>query len=140
MKNWGECESTVSDRKIVLRDKQSRNQACMIFNNPERKPVRKVLIDDCVIRDGLRCDYLLVSDSAEYFIELKGSDVKHAVSQIERSINVVSTDARRQPKHCLVISSRCPLFAPEIQEIKLRLKKEYNATFTVKNHQIECDL
>ncbi|NPA73818.1 MAG: hypothetical protein GXO12_03830, partial [Epsilonproteobacteria bacterium] len=57
----------------------------------------KIQIDDCIITHGQKCDYLAIKcikqeESEEniiealYFIELKGSDLIHALHQIETTI------------------------------------------------------
>jgi hypothetical protein len=140
MRDFGACETELRDKKIVLRDEQSRSFNSMIFNNLSQKPVRKILIDDCVIKKGIRCDYLLIANAMEHFVELKGNKVEHAIEQIEQTIKQVSEDRQQQPKWCFVISSRCPLLTTKIQEIKLRFKKRYNAIFVIKNNRLEHDL
>lgn len=140
MNDFGDCETIVRNNKIVLQDKKSRNPNKIVFINPNRRSVRKILIDNCVIKDGVRCDYLVIFDSLECYVELKGSGVNHAIDQIERTINLVSENVHGQIKHCFVISSYCPLFTTKIQEVKLRFKKRYNATFVIKNHYLEYKL
>ena len=136
MANFGECEKTRSDSRIVLREMRS----VICFLNPSRKEIREVRIDGCVIRDGLRCDYLLIVDSTEHYVELKGSDVDHAVKQIETTIRRISADATRLAKHSYIVSSRCPALSPQIQVWKSRFKKEFNSSFQIKNRYMEQKL
>ena len=46
-------------------------------------------IDNCKIKNGLKCDYMVTicDDKKIFFIELKGSDLSHAIKQIETTIN-----------------------------------------------------
>lgn len=48
-------------------------------------------IDGYVIKDGIRCDKLLIALNDQkgmaVFVELKGSDIMHAVEQLEKTIN-----------------------------------------------------
>ena len=102
MSTFGKCETILQDQKIVLRE-HSRSTT---FNNRSRRSIRRIRIDDCVIRDGKRCDYLLIlqDTNVEYFVELKGCQVRHAIDQLESTIKAVSADSRKLEKHCFVIS------------------------------------
>lgn len=132
-----ECETLRKDLKIVLQEKRCK----ITFNNVSRNTVRQVEIDGCVIKNGKRCDWLLITiDSTEHYIELKGCDIKRAVKQIERTIIIVSEDAIKLKKHSFIISTRCPIMSTEIQNIKYRFKKKYNSSFIVKNNYYEHNL
>jgi hypothetical protein len=135
-----ECKSLSNSRKIVIRDKGSKNPVCIVFMNKSSLNVDIIDVDDCVIKSGVRCDYLLILNDTEYYVELKGSDVSHAVKQIERTVKLLSKKPKTQPKHCFVISSRCPLSGTEIQEIQLKFKKHYNSSFRVKNTYYEYEI
>ena len=71
---------------IISREKSCEHRA----NNKTLKRVRHYKIDGGVISDVniIKCDYLLINDDSEkaYFIELKGSDISHAIKQIEATV------------------------------------------------------
>ena len=137
MHDFGKCESTVRNKRITLKEKRST----IIFVNEKRLAIRKVTVDGCVIRDGLRCDYLLIgNDAHEHYIELKGSDVKHAIKQIVATIKQISCAAKAHPKSCYISSTRCPLTGTDIQSEKLRFKKTYNARLVIKNGSYEANI
>lgn len=124
------CKSTKRDPRIVLQEKRSK----ITFINASREDVVVVTVDGCAITNSIRCDYLVIDKlSKEYYIELKGSDVKHAVSQIEQTIAALSKDKQRQEKHCFIISTRCPLISTEIQELKVKFKNQYKSTLVIQN-------
>jgi len=134
MRTFGKCETRVRDRRIVLRERRRK----ITFLNPAHQVVRRVQIDGCVITEGLRCDYLLIAKrTSEHYVELKGCDVGHAVSQLEATIVAVSEDAQGAPKYAYVISSRCPLMASDIQKLKLSFRRSFNSTLVVKNSRYE---
>ncbi|MCL1951332.1 MAG: hypothetical protein FWF60_00745 [Oscillospiraceae bacterium] len=56
-------------------------------SNPDRNLVRHFQIDGIVLKDGIKCDFLLLNDEKKsaYYIELKGSDILHAISQVEET-------------------------------------------------------
>ena len=70
--------------KIVCRDKgESRIYRAL---NLDGCRVTQYQIDGCVIREAsMRCDILLMNEDKRnaYLIELKGSDIEHAIEQLE---------------------------------------------------------
>lgn len=85
------CEER--QRIIVSRDAGQRREHRA--NNENRKRVRHYKIDGCVIRDdSTRCDYLLINEDQRYayLIELKGSDIEHALEQLETTAVRLRTD------------------------------------------------
>lgn len=110
----------------------------MVFQNPGRQELRHVRVDGCLAIDGIKCDFLVITQAdLEHFVELKGADVRHAAAQLSATINHISTNAASAPKHCFIVSTRCPLLTPEIQNLKKRFKKQFNSSLTIKN--IVCE-
>ncbi len=130
MRTFGRCEEISNNSQIVLKEKHSK----ITFENASHKSIRIIKIDGCVIKEGLRCDYLVIPDTQiENYVELKGSDVSHAVKQLEQTISKVSEDRTKCEKYCFIISTRCPLLTTKIQNIKHIFKKQYNAKLVIKN-------
>lgn len=76
------CE--IQQSSIVSRDRKQKREHRA--NNPNRYNVSHYQIDGYVIQnDSARCDFLLMNDSKQiaYLIELKGSDIEHALEQLE---------------------------------------------------------
>ena len=72
----------------------SENGCTHIGENKAHHSVRHFKIDGGVLpkdKDPARCDYLLLNDSNQraYYIELKGSDIKKAIVQIETSVAMI---------------------------------------------------
>jgi len=106
----------------------------MVFQNPSHQRLRRIKVDDCLAIEGIKCDFLMISESnCEHFVELKGADVRHAANQLSATIIQISASVAIAPKHCFIVSTRCPLLTPEIQNLKKRFKKRFNATLTIKN-------
>src|SRR5215212_8764900 len=102
-----DCHHLTNDPMIVLSDHKSKSK--MAFINNKRENVILVRVDDCVIKDGIRCDYLVISLlSKEHFVELKGGDIDHAIAQIERTIEILSVDKQKQEKLCFIVGTRSP--------------------------------
>ena len=132
MKKFPQCEIITTNQLISLKENRSK----IIFENPNRLEVCIVKVDGCATESGPRCDYALTVDAMkeEFYIELKGRDVEHALDQIEATIKAISSDLRKQPKLCFIISTRCPpRSVTKISNRQQVLKKKYNAKLIVKN-------
>ena len=126
------CTLLSTDSKI----KCEENNRKITFINSKRESVRIITVDGCQITEGVRCDYLIVHNKTEYFIELKGEDIKHAFEQLINSIKILGTSDSTARKS-YVISSRSPLISAEIQNIKLKFKRQYKSELIVKNNSVE---
>lgn len=113
----------------------------MVFRNPAQHRLRRIEVDGCLDMAGPKCDFLMICPAeVEHFVELKGSDVKHAAGQLEATIRAISAVAKTTLKHCFVVSTRCPLTSPEIQNLKKKFKNNFNATLTIKNLVCEFEV
>ena len=131
MKRCPKCEQIKNDPIIVCKERRSK----MIFENPQRREVRLLKVDECAIQEGLRCDYAMTAEEniEEFYIELKGCDVRHAFEQLEASIQILSDNPQKQPKICFIISTRSPSESPETQKMKKLMKNKYQAKLIIKN-------
>ena len=134
-KSVGDCTKNTKDPIIPL----SENQMKMTFLNPNRKDVRVITVDGCAITVGIRCDYLVRDErDDEFFVELKGTDIRHACEQLAASIRQLSADATQKAKHSFVISSRvAPAIRTNIQNLQVKFKNNFNCKLIVKNQQHE---
>jgi len=127
-----ECTENTNRKKIVLQE----NKMKFIFDNKNEVDVKIIKVDHCQMdEDELKCDFMAISGEFEYYIELKGQDIKHAVKQLETTIRKLSSNFRKAKKKGFVISTKSPLASTQIQKIAKRFKKEYNCIFIVKNIQ-----
>jgi hypothetical protein len=139
MKSLPECEEYKSDSKIVLQENKSK----ITFLNPNRDQILLISVDDCVIKNSetLRCDYAIIPcDGVEIYVELKGSDILHAVKQIESTIKLLSDNPQKIKKLCFVVSTRVPKQSTSVQQLQSQFKKKFNASFRIKNIQDSYDL
>jgi hypothetical protein len=140
MKDFGKCERVREDTKIVITDPGSgNNRSKFRLENPNQLKIREVKVDDCVIKQGMRCDYLVIAPEQEIYIELKGSDVKHAVEQLATTIghkHIKQLTDKSSLKLCFIASTRCPINSTEIQNLKKKFKQKYQAKLTIKNGEI----
>jgi hypothetical protein len=77
-----------------------------------------------------------VINDIQIYVELKGTDIDHAITQLKNTIlhiqknndfNVV------QKIFCYIVTTRSPLSSQQIQNAAKSLKKSHNATLRVKN-------
>lgn len=71
------------------------NHCKHIGDNPKEKYIRQVKVDGDAFPPGKepkRCDYLLLNDTdkVSYYIELKGSDVRTAIEQIDSTVSLIA--------------------------------------------------
>lgn len=140
MKNVAEvCIQPTKDLKIKFEE----NKRKIIFMNPDRKDYKRVQVDGCAIDDKvtMRCDKLLVSadEHEERYVELKGTDVMHAIDQLESTI--VRLGEFDDNRHAYVISTNvAPAYTTKIQQKALHFKKKYHSELVVKEKLLEVAL
>lgn len=113
------CTWEVTDKLLVVKE----NKCKCVFSNPNQHLLTKIKVDGCQITDGIRCDYLILDHCHnEYFVELKGKDLPHAVEQLEASIQQLSAPTI-QLKKAIIVSSRNPSNDTSVQRAKAMFKK-----------------
>lgn len=131
------CVLEVNDSQIKFEE----NNRKIIFLNPKRYPYKRVDVGGCTIAKGIRCDKLLLSldECEERFVELKGTDVIHAIDQLEATINQLGEHENN--RHSYVI---CTNVAPAIEsriQIKMKLfKSRYNSELKIQSKQLSVSL
>lgn len=130
------CEQQRSDTKIVIKEKKNKSQ--LVIKNFNRFTVLIIEVDNCVIKQGLKCDYLILPHGKEYeieiYLELKGQDILHGVQQIETTIKRLSDNIQKQKKICFIIpTSVNPRLRNDIQKYKKIFKQKYNAQLVINN-------
>ncbi|UTA69165.1 hypothetical protein [Emticicia sp. 21SJ11W-3] len=137
------CENHNNDKRgtIVLTD--IGKSQYKVFN-PNKKRVSELKVDGCLIKIGERCDYLLlVSNDSQfknkdaYFVELKGSDLMKAISQIDASIETLKgklNDFKRVFGRIVLTKNNVPdLNNTAIIKLRNKLKKmDGNLIYRVK--------
>ena len=93
-------------KQIVSRDK----------GNPQYQ------IDGEVIKTGDRCDYLLMNETSKtaYLIELKGSDLVKAASQLEATENALRSQLVEYQLQYRIVANKC-----KTQEIHSSAYRKY---------------
>jgi hypothetical protein len=126
------CEIESSQKIFVFTEQRS---TLRLINKNQVKSIR-IEVDGCAITSGLRCDFMHIANNTEMYIELKGTDIAHAVKQIEETICKLGKDLI-QNKICFIICARSPLVSTEIQALQWKLRKSHNAKLIIKSSPYE---
>lgn len=121
------CVDRQSGSIVVVKDKNSGRAA---FANPRRGEYQCVLVDGCVITEGLRADWLVESDCGkQVVVELKGSDVGHALKQVSRTVEIgVCEGWIRLPVGAWIVASKLrPAASTTIQAGMKKHQERYGA-------------
>jgi hypothetical protein len=136
------CSQEAYHKRISLEE----NKRKFIGFNPDEKAVIKVRIDGCLITTGIKCDFLLIEKEKHLscFIELKGSDIEHALDQLQATIQQVDNPERGfitkrfTKKFAFVVSSQVPQMNTGVQN-KMKNFAKQGIVLRVKNNQIIFD-
>ncbi len=130
--NLDACLETVSHSKILLEDRKSGSRSKLYVENPKKKSVDKIRVDDCLKFPGKQCDYAIFLPDLEIYIELKGVRVKDAIDQLRNTILNISRDHRKMAKRAIVV---CSCVTPKARTIKqteqMKFKKDHSAKLEV---------
>lgn len=127
------CTFETTEKILVLEE----NKRKCIFSNPHNNVLTKVKVDGCQITEGVKCDYLVLDHlENEYFIELKGKDIPHAIEQLESTIKQLSNTKSIQ-KTAIIVTSRYPSNDTSMQRAKALFKKKYKVDLISKNVKME---
>ncbi|MBB6004945.1 hypothetical protein [Arcicella rosea] len=137
-----QCVEFNDTRRIAVfkDDKESRE---FIVNNLRNKSLKKYRVDNCLISEGEKCDYLLVvEDEKLYFIELKGSDLIKAVSQINTSLDKLLSSFSHNAVNGIIVLSK--VNTPDLRDTRLiklsKRLKELNGTLVYGSKKMEEQL
>lgn len=133
-----QCIERHEGRELICRDRGTSRRRMVFVKNPSRI-AEKIRIDDCVITEGRRCDYLVRDwKDRHHFVELKGKKVLDAFDQIEGTVaHILPKDGTPRPQAWgFIITSRvAPAEQTVIQVRKAKLKKRWNLDTAVHNNE-----
>jgi hypothetical protein len=132
------CISEVLDKVIAVKE----NGKSFRILNGKRMKISKYIIDGCIIKGTEeRCDYAFKVHDLDrvIFLELKGCDIKKAVSQLSNTIKIAGhlIEGKRS---CHIVSSRCPILAPELQVLKKSFYAKHQSPLHIHKFTFELEL
>ncbi len=90
----------------------------------------RIKVDGCLIPADAtqkRCDFMFWRCEKEeiYFVELKGKEIKKAVSQIKSTIEFARPKLKfkQEQAYGFIVSNRCPMASADIQKLKKDFKE-----------------
>ena len=121
----------ISNQKIFVFEE---NKSKLTLINKGEVSSERIKVDGCEINDNsLRCDYLLLAKGLEFYIELKGHDISHAILQIQSTIKILSKNINLKNKISFIICTRVPFATTKIQNIQYLMMKKYNSKLLIKS-------
>ena len=124
------CRKISSQKLFVYQEMRSK----LILENVDSIESTSITVDGCEINDDtIRCDFMHIAKGIEFYIELKGQDLEHALEQIKSTIFRLSTNVKKGNKISYIICTRSPMSSSEIQNHKLEFRKKFNSKLEIKS-------
>lgn len=112
---------TVRDRLVVF---EENNQKFIVINN-NRHTIKKIRVDGGVVNNIECCDYIAGLIECEVYVELKGSNIKKACSQLLSTIHLFRDIHKWKSIRCAIVHTRYPAVSSSLQTFFTKIK---NAT------------
>ncbi len=124
---------------------KENNRTFVIKNqNPQKEQFCRINVDGCLIDDSKRrkCDFVFLRCKTEeyYFVELKGSDTKHAVKQLENTIHYFKEriNLSKQQISAFIVSSRVPSNSNQrFNNLKKKFRRDYGVNIQISTNKLE---
>ena len=125
-----------NDERIVIKDDNPKSKSRIVLLNTSRAKYWKVKIDGEVYKKGSpneRCDYYVEHSEKhnEYFIELKGTHIDKAYSQLKTSICEFSEIFRLHKKNvetvlrAIIVPMKYPQNGTDAQKYRRQFKNDF---------------
>jgi len=120
-----QCNTTTNNKIISV----SENKRKFTVKNNSNFTINKVEVDGCYKTTGAKSDYLfeVISQNTVtlvFYVELKGSDINHAIAQLEATIQYCLTEHRNvNKKECYIVASKFPSAGTSSQVLKKKFLK-----------------
>lgn len=127
-------------RDPIISVKTPRAESRFILRNPARLAVTQLEPEQFFPKGALNCDFVFqVPDKPfEIYVELKGSDFKHALDQLAASIAQLRSTL--QPKLCFLIIRRSPTLDLKTQKLLRDFSRRNKCFFQLKTEHGEYSL
>ena len=127
------CNTTTTNKIISV----SENKRTFRVKNDSVFTINEVEVDGCYKTTGAKCDYLFEVISKDtktnvetvtivFYVELKGSDINHAIEQLEATIqHCLSEHKSVNKKECYIVASKFPSAGTSSQILKKKFLKKH---------------
>lgn len=124
------CRNISNQKLFVYQEMRSK----LTLENVDSIESTSIKVDGCEINDdSIRCDFMHLAKGIEFYIELKGQDLEHALEQIKSTILRLSSNIVKGNKVSYIICTRSPMTSSEIQNYKLEFRKKFNSKLEIKS-------
>lgn len=116
-----------SENIIKIIDLKSSN---FLINNGSSQKIIEVFYDGNIVKNAIACDRILICDKSENVsaVELKGSDLKHAMNQIETTYIRENLKICKKKKTAVIVYSHSPANMNSSRQIFLdKMRRNFNA-------------
>lgn len=139
-KNAEQTKCTNVARHTLIKVEENRRK--VIFFNEDRMEYSISVVDGCLIKNGIRADYLISKNKvASVVVELKGSGVEHACDQLLATVEHENIIPLLEKKiGFIVVCSKYPRFDSFVARAKNKCAKKYRAGFHVVCDQRELNI
>ncbi len=121
--------------RAVLRRTLGEERSKFVLVYPAQVPVQVIKVDTLLPLATLQCDYVLVVQAQELYVELKGSDVEHAVKQLHSTL--VALRLKLPAKLFFVVHHHCPVPATKVAQLKTQFFKKTGYLLEVRRSPYE---
>lgn len=124
-----ECIETTNVSRIVVEEGGKK----ATFMNATRRTFRKIRVDNCVVKNATAADYLIEKDGVgALVVELKGSDVAHAITQVVETGQWYRTHVAKEEKlAALIVCNQYPRVSSIVLRGQARFSRLCGGNLTV---------
>jgi hypothetical protein len=133
------CNTTTNNKIISV----SENKRTFRIKNNSIFTINEVKIDGCYKETGAKCDFLFeiiekTDVSIVFYVELKGSDISHAIEQLEATIEYcISEHKDVDKKKCYIVASKFPSSGTKSGILKKKFLKKNKIQLFIGTKQTE---
>lgn len=118
-----DCTKIHRETKIKI----SENNSNIYINNANSEEFSVIKYDGCCVKNELAADYIVQGPCKNMLlVELKGSDIKHGIKQIDATSKKMFYNGYKKPFHGIIIFNSFPKVNTIIQRAKTQFKKSYS--------------
>jgi len=129
---YNECTTQDRRKKLPLEE----GGKFFVIKNPLKATLHKTQVDGCLFDEQVeKCDWIVsydVNGKHAHYVELKGSDISKACSQLKSTLDLTREIFSAHKKHCHIVCSRVPRGGPSSIEIMKKFRRKCGHSLTIK--------
>ncbi|WP_320169160.1 hypothetical protein [Maridesulfovibrio sp.] len=120
-----DCSQTFSKKIHVLQDRKTGSKASVKIDNKNEEEFTVIEFDGCLILNKTACDYVVTHKTKVIYVELKGSDIRKAHTQIVIAVDHYKKAHGGLSKTGIIAFTGNPKESTYIQIQKVKLRKSH---------------